>query len=122
MKASGGIFLFVVFLTLQRAESFEKPGMCLDPRCNLNCNDDKDCSGNNKCCKSPCGRTCRPPVFYSRPLWNDRDCPDNLEPCCDPNNRNDDDDGCRGDRDCDRNYKCCLKGCRRECVKVRWHH
>ncbi|KAK7480278.1 hypothetical protein BaRGS_00028446, partial [Batillaria attramentaria] len=70
--------------TFLRPDTVVKPGSC--PRgdfrqrtsfqCDDSCQADGDCPGNQKCCRSACGMTCRVPCFYwlasnsrVRPPW-----------------------------------------------------
>ncbi|KAG8552543.1 hypothetical protein GDO81_004569 [Engystomops pustulosus] len=46
----------------------------------LTCDDDSQCEGSLKCCKTKCGTECLPPVFKS-PCESNFDCPWTLK-CC----------------------------------------
>ncbi|XP_053149430.1 WAP four-disulfide core domain protein 2-like [Hemicordylus capensis] len=86
-----------------------KPGICPHPSvgiCPDRCNSDDDCTGNLKCCRIGCGRTCTKPIFPEKP----GECPKfKIKPGM-PCKRN-----CWHDHDCKGTDKCCTQGCSKIC-------
>ncbi|XP_010623369.1 whey acidic protein [Fukomys damarensis] len=75
------------------------------------CATNQDCSGNAVCCPSPCGRSCRTPVYN---IQNMRNCPwvqpDLTPKVCKFQN------DCAKDNDCTNNKRCCFDGCNMRCM------
>lgn len=114
-----------------------KPGKCLPPvsgdeHCNVNCNNDWDCDGLQKCCDIACGRECQDPCHTScnGACVADQVCK-MIDGCaqCNQTTKSDDKPGnclpwngpgpclknCVKDSDCTGNKKCCSIGCGRLC-------
>ncbi|XP_073413913.1 antileukoproteinase-like isoform X2 [Dendrobates tinctorius] len=94
-----------------------KPGHCPIPTawCLIlspgECETDKDCGGNKKCCTVGCAPECTEP---GKRIITDRDgsCePDSPEIHC----KTLDDTLCARDYQCPEPMKCCKKGCKLEC-------
>uniref|UniRef100_A0A803WDS5 WAP domain-containing protein n=1 Tax=Ficedula albicollis TaxID=59894 RepID=A0A803WDS5_FICAL len=102
-------------LSAESHRAAEKPGVCpvvlrgsLGPCLEL-CDADSDCPGDDKCCTTGCGHTCKPPKGPGL-------CPPAAEG-----------DGaakclllCQQDKDCPLGQKCCLQGCSWVCVHPLW--
>ncbi|XP_064616954.1 uncharacterized protein LOC135480953 [Liolophura sinensis] len=86
-----------------------KPGSC--PRVHLtdlgscvsNCQTDRECESDEKCCSNGCGKVCRAPIMASP-------CPGLTNgPCIEQ---------CRSDDDCRDGYRCCYNGCGHSCIRA----
>ncbi|XP_040282871.1 WAP four-disulfide core domain protein 2-like [Bufo bufo] len=97
----------------------EKPGRC-PPSPQIFCNptpldqcaSDTECTGNQKCCRLGCNKSCTvpiiekpgicpPPWFVCSPVSSDRPLGQ-----------------CEVDSDCAGNKKCCVRTCTPECIRV----
>uniref|UniRef100_A0A670IFA5 WAP domain-containing protein n=1 Tax=Podarcis muralis TaxID=64176 RepID=A0A670IFA5_PODMU len=65
------------------------------------------CPGNERCCRTICGRQCRLPSEENPGVCPKIDALRRFPSC--PNK-------CEDDRECDHTQKCCFTGCGRECV------
>ncbi|XP_055955488.1 keratin-associated protein 10-7 [Patella vulgata] len=83
---------------------------CPSPPLTNQCNIDDDCSGDQKCCSSTCGRVCD--LVKPKPGF----CPNLPRSAffvkCVPFSR------CDNDGDCPSRQKCCERGCGRQCVNA----
>ncbi|XP_062361324.1 WAP four-disulfide core domain protein 3 [Cinclus cinclus] len=105
----------------------EKPGVCpmvlrgsLGPCLEL-CDTDSDCTGDDKCCTTGCGHTCKPPKGKpSAPCGAKTPWPG----LCPPPAEGDQAAKCLllclQDKDCPLGQKCCLQGCSWVCVHPLW--
>ncbi|XP_044147281.1 antileukoproteinase-like [Bufo gargarizans] len=99
----------------------EKPGRCplskqifCNPPPPYDCNSDKECDGNLKCCRQGCNKSCTAPIIDPI-IEKPGTCPSPWFVC--PH-----DDVpfkiCTVDSDCTGNRKCCNIKCRQQCIDV----
>lgn len=86
----------------------EKPGTCPTPtgagKCLEACSDDRNCTGNQKCCSNGCGHTCQIPVPDEKP--GTCPTPTGVGGCV---------EDCSSDSSCTGKQKCCSNGCGHSC-------
>ncbi|XP_044148455.1 WAP four-disulfide core domain protein 5-like [Bufo gargarizans] len=98
----------------------EKPGGCpptilpaCEPPSPNNCNSDKECQGNLKCCWQGCNKNCTAPIIEKPGT-----CPPPWFVCSPDDESPDVSRLCEVDSDCPGNKKCCIRTCYPECIRV----
>ncbi|XP_067904557.1 WAP four-disulfide core domain protein 3 [Heterodontus francisci] len=97
------------------AFSSDKPGKCPQKPygiavCTEYCKDDRDCTGDMKCCSNGCGHVCRSPQKVSSDKPGK--CPQK------PRRVGSCGEHCTDDSDCKGKKKCCSNGCGHICISV----
>ncbi|XP_074235824.1 whey acidic protein-like [Saimiri boliviensis] len=112
--------LLVLEVTLAVVPAFISPEQAVCPEassseeapCVKTCLTDNDCLGNNKCCPSACGRSCKTPTIVLTPKVGS--CPW-VQPPVSPELCQEQSE-CSMDSQCWGNKKCCFSHCARKCL------